>query len=362
MNTTVQQTLNAKLNSNPSEPEKELIKKVQSRLQNRDIFIVDDKYFVLTIKAMVGKILTVIDTHSLLQTPSKLTTIMNNPVRTILGASENTEIIADAVELYVRLPLLVEFYKHIFSNGNKEYKDKKDKTMSELEVIAFIPEIGTVWTGLIQCIFDESRYIDQGIYNMNNMKNIIHEINNIYKSYSRTVSKDKLVKTVILDLVAEVNRRYGILKEKDIAEFYQIKKKYQKFPNDMTFEESVNLDILDENNEYQLEGPSSMYVEKQFNKANTESAMNINDIKIRDRLYRIDHKYKCSVFMVVSIKPKKIELKEFIDISKEDYINGHFIRSNKLSSNKSYITKKGLLKTIFKIKNQFEYFKCLHFE
>ena len=289
MNTTVQQTLNAKLNSNPSEPEKELIKKVQSRLQNRDIFIVDDKYFVLTIKAMVGKILTVIDTHSLLQTPSKLTTIMNNPVRTILGASENTEIIADAVELYVRLPLLVEFYKHIFSNGNKEYKDKKDKTMSELEVIAFIPEIGTVWTGLIQCIFDESRYIDQGIYNMNNMKNIIHEINNIYKSYSRTVSKDKLVKTVILDLVAEVNRRYGILKEKDIAEFYQIKKKYQKFPNDMTFEESVNLDILDENNEYQLEGPSSMYVEKQFNKANTESAMNINDIKIvkefRNKIY-----------------------------------------------------------------------------
>jgi len=269
--------------------EKALVKKVKDRLQNRDLFIVDDKYFILTVKAMVGKIFTVIDTHSLLKTPAKLENIMRNPVRTVIGANASPKVIPEAMELYVRLPLLVEFYKHIFDNGNNSFKYNKNKTLSDLEVIAFIPEIGTIWSGLIQCIFDESRYIDQGIYSINNMKNIVYEINNIYTHYAKTVSKDKLVRTVVLDLIAEVNRRYGILKEKDIAEFYQIKKKYTKFPGDMTLDENVNFDILDENNEYQLEGPSSMYVEKYYNKLSNESAMSVNDIKMvkdfRNKIY-----------------------------------------------------------------------------
>ena len=70
---------------------------------------------VSTLEAVtVGKIFTVIDTHTLFKIPNKLSTIMKNPVRTILGANQSTEIIPEAVELYIRLPLLVEFYKHIF--------------------------------------------------------------------------------------------------------------------------------------------------------------------------------------------------------------------------------------------------------
>jgi len=266
-----------------------LINKVKNKLTNRDIFIIDDKYFILAIKAMVGKIFTVIDTYTLFKIPNKLSVIMQNPVRTILGANQSNEIIPEAVELYIRLPLLVEFYKHIFYNGNKDYKETQNKNMSDLEIIAYIPEIGTIWTGLIQCIFDESRYIDQGIYNLNNMKSIIYEVNNIYKHYAKNVSSDKLVKTVVLDLVAEINRRYGILKEKDIAEFYQIKKKYQKHLGNVKFEDNVNFDILDENNEYQLEGPSSMYVDKQFNKYSND-ALVFTDIKMvkefRQKIYK----------------------------------------------------------------------------
>jgi len=275
LETTVIKTLKTETLNN--EAKTILANQVIKRLQNRDIFIIDDKYFILAIKAIVGKIFTVIDTHTLFKIPNKLSTIMKNPVRTILGANQSTEIIPEAVELYIRLPLLVEFYKHIFYDGNKTYKDQK--TMSDIEIIAYIPEIGTIWSGLIQCIFDESRYIDLGIYNINNMKSIIYEVNNIYKYYAKKVSNDKLVKTVVLDLVSEVNRRYGILKEKDIAEFYQIKKKYQKHQGNVKFEENVNFDILDENNEYQLEGPSSMYVEKQFNKYSND-ALVITDIKM----------------------------------------------------------------------------------
>ena len=242
----------------------------------KDIFIIDDRYFILGLKAMIGKIFTVVDTHTLLHTPDTLANIMRNPVRMIIGAG-NVDVIPDAIELYIRLPLLVEFYKSIFEDGNRKYKNNEDKD-SEVEVIAYIPEIGTVWSGLIQCIFDESKYIKDGIYSLNNMKDIVNEINKIYNSYKST-PKDKLVRKVVLDLIAEINRRYGILKKKDIAEFYQIKKKYVKNVVDSVFEDSVNFDILDENNEYEYSGPSSKYVESSFNKV-TNDTLVFTDIKL----------------------------------------------------------------------------------
>jgi hypothetical protein len=210
---------------------------------------------------------------------------MRNPVRMIIGASD-VEVNPELIELYIRLPLLVEFYKSIFENGNLQYKEN-NQSNSEIEVIAYIPEIGTVWSGLIQCIFDESKYINNGIYSLNNMKDIVNEVNKIYKSYKST-SKDKLVRTIVLDFVAEINRRYGILKQKDIAEFYQIKKKYIKNVTDMPLEDNVNFDILDENNEYEYSGPSSQYVESSFNKYSSDSLI-FNDIKLvhefRNKIY-----------------------------------------------------------------------------
>ena len=242
----------------------------------KDVFIIDDRYFILGLKAMIGKIFTVVDTHTLLKTPDTLAHIMRNPVRMIIGAG-NVDVIPDAIELYIRLPLLVEFYKSIFEDGNLQYKNNAAKD-SEVEVIAYIPEIGTVWSGLIQCIFDESKYIKDGIYSITNMKDIVNEVNKIYNSYKST-PKDKLVRTVVLDLVSEINRRYGILKQKDIAEFYQIKKKYVKNVVDAQFEDNVNFDILDENNEYERTGPSSKYVESSFNKY-TNDALVFTDIKL----------------------------------------------------------------------------------
>lgn len=261
-------------NKADSKPNAQLLA-LATRLR-KDIFIIDDRYFILGLKAMIGKIFTVVDTHTLLQTPDTLAHIMRNPVRMIIGAG-NIDVIPEAIELYIRLPLLVEFYKSIFEDGNLQYKNNVNKD-SELEVIAYIPEIGTVWSGLIQCIFDESKYIKDGIYSINNMKDIVNEVNKIYNSYKST-PKDKLVRTVVLDLVSEINRRYGILKQKDIAEFYQIKKKYIKNVVDSQFEDNVNFDILDENNEYERSAPSSQFVESSFNKYSNDSLV-FTDIKL----------------------------------------------------------------------------------
>ena len=268
-------SLTAEINKTNDENKKLALNNLLNRLR-KDVFIIDDRYFILGLKAMIGKIFTVVDTHTLLKTPDTLAHIMRNPVRMIIGAG-NVDVIPDAIELYIRLPLLVEFYKAIFDDGNLQYKNNVNKD-SEVEVIAYIPEIGTVWSGLIQCIFDESKYIKDGIYSITNMKDIVNEVNKIYHSYKST-PKDKLVRTVVLDLVSEINRRYGILKQKDIAEFYQIKKKYVKNVVDSQFEDNVNFDILDENNEYERTGPSSKYVESSFNKY-TNDALVFTDIKL----------------------------------------------------------------------------------
>ena len=243
-----------------------------------DIFETDDVYFVLVMKAITAKILTVIGTAHILRQPKTVVGLITNPVRSIIGAaSKDPEIIDDAFELYIRLPLLVEFYKKIFEDGNQPYK-RNQNANNATETIAYIPEIGSIWSGLIQCIFDESRYIKDGIYSINNMKRIIAEVNHIYQNY-KNVDKNKLVRTAVLDLVADVNKRYGVLKKQEIDEFYQIKKKYVKNPAGSTGVNHVNFDILDENNEFEDLGPSSKYTENIFSKSMNEKVLT-NDIQL----------------------------------------------------------------------------------
>lgn len=242
-----------------------------------DIFQNDDIYFVLVMKAITAKILTVIGTAHILRQPKSVVGLITNPVRSIIGGAKDPEIVDDAFELYVRLPLLVEFYKHVFEDGNNPYKRGKS-AQDDVETIAYIPEIGSIWSGLIQCIFDESRYIKDGIYSLDNMRRIIAEVNNIYKNY-KNVDKNKLVRTVVLDLVADVNKRYGVLKKQEIAEFYKLKKKYVKNSNNKTSTNHVNFDILDENNEFEDAGPSSKYTEQIFSKSINENVLT-NDIKL----------------------------------------------------------------------------------
>jgi hypothetical protein len=256
-----------------------------------DIFSNDDKYFILMLKSMVAKVFTVLGTHKLFNKPEKKFHILTNPVRTVLGGASDAEINPEAVELYIRLPLLIEFYKKIFNNGNSDYKNNKYPN-DDTETIAFIPEVGSLWSGLIMCIFDDSKYIhNNGIYSVENMKVIVNEVNKIYQSYSKSSKKEDVVKNCILDLVAEINRRYGILKKKDINDFYQIQQQFKKNITDVIdIENNVNYDILDEANDYEQKGPSSMFVDKPYHKV-TNGRVTSNDMKLvknfRDQIHKI---------------------------------------------------------------------------
>lgn len=285
---------------------------------DKDIFAQDDKYFILSLKAIAGKILTVVGTSNLLRHPAAMHNLITNPVRSIIGAYE-AEVNDEAVELYIRLPLLLEFYKNIFDNGNSEAKKNKNED-NESEIIAFIPEIGSIWSGLIQCIFDDSKQIANGIYSRDNMNKIISEINKIYKNY-KNVEQSKLTKVVILDLIAEVNKRYGVMKRKEINDFYQIKKKYTNNIDDMNFN-SVDYNILDDDNDYKLEGPSSKYKDLSMdassnynNKFATDDYSIIKEFrdKIHNELFVKDLKEISKNSFVEKIKYFKNEIKSAID-------------------------------------------------
>jgi len=250
---------------------------IKRNIAGSDIFRTEDTYFVLAMKAITAKILTVVGISNILTQPSKVSSLITNPIRSIMGASESSEVIDGAVELYIRLPLMLEFYKNIFDNGNESYK-KNINAGDDSETIAFIPEVGSLWSGLIQCVFDDSKQIANGIYSYENMKRIISEVNKIYKNYSG-VEESKLARVVILDLVSEINRRYGILKRKDISEFYQVKKKYSS--NMEAIKSNPNdFDILDAAEEFDDMGPSSEFTSSAMPILSDKNKTISNDIEL----------------------------------------------------------------------------------
>jgi hypothetical protein len=257
--------------------------------QTGNIFAIDDTYFVLTVKAIAGKIMAVTGINSIFKRPNAMrNALTNNPTRLIMGGADgDSEIIEGAVELYVRLPLLVEFYRKIFEDANKAYKNDSVVDALDEERVTMVPEIGNVWSGLLINIFDKSKHIESGLYSQKNMANIVSEVNSIYKHYQSSIPSDQLVRHVMVQLVAEVNRRYGIIKRQDLQEYYRITNAAKR--TDLQVGElhytNNDLDILDEALEFEEKSPSDDFIKFKSTIAdpNTPVEMKIN--KLTD--YRI---------------------------------------------------------------------------
>ena len=228
------------------------------------VFAIDDTYFILTLKAIAGKVMATTGVNALFKKPDDHnTSVMKSQTRLIMGGAEgDVDIIDDAVELYVRLPLLVEFYRDIFDNGNKKFKDGSVSDVLDEEQVSYVPEIGNVWSGLIINIFDKSKHIDNGIYSMDNMRKIVSEVNSIYKHFKGSVPADQLVRHVMVELVAEINRRYGIIKRQELLNYYNAVNATKQ--DALTVEESNysnnDYDILNEAEEFEDKSPSDEFI------------------------------------------------------------------------------------------------------
>lgn len=236
-----------------------------------NVFEDDDIYFIYLLKAIAGKVLTTVGTYTLYNNKEDVTTIITNPIRLIMGGSSDIEVMTDATELYVRLPLLVEYYRELFEDGNRTYKTSS--TFSEEETIAYIPDMSGIWSGLINTIFDKSKFITQGFYDDEITKTLIREINKIYKHYL-SVDKNNAVNNTIMGLIGEVNRRYGILKKNDIQKYYEALKNYT-YDNPVVknvsipgMNDSNNYNILDDNDDTVMKTPSDKFIKNEVSLQN----------------------------------------------------------------------------------------------
>lgn len=169
-------------------------------------YAVETFYLALALRAMVGKVLTAVGTFRLLERRTPLMQL--TPLRiTIGGGSDDAKVIAAAAPLYFRLPRLVELYAKLFG--------WQADVVAARRVITMIPDLVGVFSELIRIVFLSS---GTGEYTSSEVADLVRAINAIYEHYASRATED-LVHVVVLDLIKEVNRRYGIIKREDLDKY-----------------------------------------------------------------------------------------------------------------------------------------------
>lgn len=181
----------------------------------------EDEFFILMLKSMSAKIFTVAGLYDMMLRPSDMDT-RRLPLRMVLGGSQNVVVEEGAVELYLRLPLLLQFYRKLFAmsgdsvvDGFQQYTvPLKDQDLK----IAMLPDVDGIFGGLIRLVFRKNRIVDQTVYSNEDVADVVREVNAIYAKMKASHPKDTVAAT-ITELVAEVNRRYGVVSKTDTIEY-----------------------------------------------------------------------------------------------------------------------------------------------
>lgn len=169
----------------------------------------ENVFFGFIIKAMAAKILTVVGTFDLFERPEPLYDL--TPTRMILGGySDAPEVIPAATELYFRMPRLAEFYRDLFAFDNAPGAANTK--------ISFLPELGGTFSKLISWVFVKAKdAAKSGDYSETEVEGLVDAINTIYNKYKE--HGDQCCRKAVQGFVAEINRRYAIIKREDYTKF-----------------------------------------------------------------------------------------------------------------------------------------------
>lgn len=189
-------------------------------------FAMEDDYFVMILKAIAAKIFTVTGMYDVIDRPLEVNAL--SPIRMIIGGADDVPKVEEgAVELYLRLPLLAQFYRNIF--GFTEEGDNKDAPNDWTQYsaqgigkgrrdtffkIAMVPDIDGVFAGLVKFIFRKAKNVDNQVYTEDDVKELVREINLIYQRMQSKYPQNTVMET-IYEFVAEINRRYGIVSRQE---------------------------------------------------------------------------------------------------------------------------------------------------
>jgi hypothetical protein len=221
--------------------------------QGFDNFSNTDHIFELMMKSMVCKVLTTVGVFALFNRPGVVNRSIS-PLRMILGAgegggiSEFPPVIDDAVELYIRLPLLAEWYRDKFN-----FRRVSKKSDSDAYTVSMVPSFDGIWSDFISIIFIDTDYVKDGTYTEMTLKKLIMTINDIYKKYQSKYPKST-VREVINAFVTEINRRYGFVKRSEITSYIENTRNNMtstdKSRDPYSTEDRVDYDVIDEDADY----------------------------------------------------------------------------------------------------------------
>jgi hypothetical protein len=186
----------------------------------------EDEYFVLMLKSLAAKIFTVVGMYEVFDRPMEFNGL--SPIRMTIGGAEGDSMpkIDEAVApLYLRLTLLAQFYRKIFSFtpiGDAEIKDTGYGWVARSNLprrgaefkISMVPDVMGTFSGFIRLMFRKVRGIEPDNFSDDDVKEIILEVNSIYAKLKDKYAKDPVI-GIIQEFVAEVNRRYAIVSKSD---------------------------------------------------------------------------------------------------------------------------------------------------
>jgi hypothetical protein len=241
-----------------------------------------DEIFDMCIKSMVSKVFTVVGMYSLFHRPAKdfkkNLALVSQPLRQIIGGGTSVKIIPEAVELYIRLVLLAEWYREIF-------KFKKNGAVNLL--ISMIPSFDGIWSKFVKVIFIDAEGINDGGYTEHFSEQIISSVNDIYEHYKPKYGKDLCIK-VLENFVAEVNSRYGIIKQTEINEYIGERNAGLK-DSEYAGEDNVDYDILDSNDQFSRKSaPSDRFRKEGFSGTVSNNSTPLKDFQTTINKFRSD--------------------------------------------------------------------------
>ena len=231
-----------------------------------------DRLFEWCLKSMVSKIFIVVGSYNLFHKPSKLdynsVVLSNHPLRQVLGGSNSgflnnnlPKIHKDAVELYIRLPLLVEWYKKVFEfqHGNNQPSSKVHQNSKM--IITIMPDMDSFYGDLLRAMMIDAKSVEDGGYPAEYAEKIIRTISDIWVNF-KTKKSNCTTSDVIMNFIQEINRRYGFMMRQEIGAYWDEHESLyglndnQEYPD----EDRVDYDLLNSEEQYsRRSAPSDKY-------------------------------------------------------------------------------------------------------
>ena len=247
-------------------------------------YMTTDCIFEMSIKSMISKVFTVVGAYSLYQRPAKdfisNKALANTPLRQIMGGGSTVKIIPEAVELYIRLTLLGEWYRELFAYKNITVTPVPDNKI----IVSMIPSFDGIWSDFVKVVFVDAANINDGGYTDSFTQDLISSINTIYTHYKSKYGADVCTK-ILENFVAEVNLRYGLVMQDEINNY--LKEKDMGL-NDETYtsDENVDYDILDAKDQFSRKSaPSDKFIKESY-RSNRLSTLANKHFNTRVRTFR----------------------------------------------------------------------------